>query len=373
MQRSLALLVCAIICFEAGAFGVCVAQTRSVSPQEYVAWASSSLANSRQNQSAGGEQGVQNLIEIASLPSTDAAGAGINTGFAPRVAGDRFSGSVISSQVTNQTSFSGDGIGNTVYRPGATGDFDASSFVPPSQPNPYPSMSSPRIAGLGRPWFSRGNSNLGSASLSGTPSQNTTNFGAANPAATTSSGFQGANFTVPQLASTSTLSPPPYPASQSTAGSFSNSAAVTGSGVNSLPPEIAGRWSSFRQTAYQTPTLGLGPVGSTRPTVYPTSQSCYCAPTAPANAANTAPTLGGGAVAGYYAQAPNLAAPQPLPYQLPADSGFPQLGGTAPAANAVVIRQNYPPGTYLGQGIIGQPTAYVDGQPVRNLMRYIFP
>ncbi len=31
------------------------------------------------------------------------------------------------------------------------------------------------------------------------------------------------------------------------------------------------------------------------------------------------------------------------------------------------------PGTYLGQGIIGQPTAYVDGQPFRNLLRYISP
>jgi len=28
---------------------------------------------------------------------------------------------------------------------------------------------------------------------------------------------------------------------------------------------------------------------------------------------------------------------------------------------------------YLGRGIIGQPTAYVDGQPVRNFLRYIFP
>ena len=30
-------------------------------------------------------------------------------------------------------------------------------------------------------------------------------------------------------------------------------------------------------------------------------------------------------------------------------------------------------GARLGQGIIGQPTAYIDGQPVRNLFRYIFP
>ncbi len=35
--------------------------------------------------------------------------------------------------------------------------------------------------------------------------------------------------------------------------------------------------------------------------------------------------------------------------------------------------RNLPQGSYLGQGIIGQPTAYVDGQPVRNLLRYISP
>lgn len=35
--------------------------------------------------------------------------------------------------------------------------------------------------------------------------------------------------------------------------------------------------------------------------------------------------------------------------------------------------RNMPQGTYLGQGIIGQPTAYVDGQPFRNLLRYVSP
>jgi hypothetical protein len=35
--------------------------------------------------------------------------------------------------------------------------------------------------------------------------------------------------------------------------------------------------------------------------------------------------------------------------------------------------RNMPQGTYLGQGLIGQPTAYVDGQPFRNLLRYVSP
>ena len=32
-----------------------------------------------------------------------------------------------------------------------------------------------------------------------------------------------------------------------------------------------------------------------------------------------------------------------------------------------------PPSTYVGQGILGQPKAYVPGEPVRNFFRYIFP
>lgn len=39
----------------------------------------------------------------------------------------------------------------------------------------------------------------------------------------------------------------------------------------------------------------------------------------------------------------------------------------------IVRLANLRPGTYLGQGIIGQPTAYVDGQPIRNLFRYVLP
>lgn len=37
----------------------------------------------------------------------------------------------------------------------------------------------------------------------------------------------------------------------------------------------------------------------------------------------------------------------------------------------LVRLQNLPSGTYIGQGIIGSPKAYVDGQPFRNLLRYL--
>jgi hypothetical protein len=34
-------------------------------------------------------------------------------------------------------------------------------------------------------------------------------------------------------------------------------------------------------------------------------------------------------------------------------------------------QENY--NVQLGRGIIGQPTVYVTGQPVRNFLRYLFP
>ncbi len=45
------------------------------------------------------------------------------------------------------------------------------------------------------------------------------------------------------------------------------------------------------------------------------------------------------------------------------NSGFRSLIGFGQSLN----------NAYLGRGIIGQPTAYVDGQPFRNFLRYIFP
>lgn len=77
-----------------------------------------------------------------------------------------------------------------------------------------------------------------------------------------------------------------------------------------------------------------------------------------------------------------LAGVQPPPTMFPSTvpgSGMQQLTPTVPFVPApqrqtytpLVQLQNLPAGTYLGQGIIGSPKAYVDGQPVRNLLRYL--
>ena len=80
-------------------------------------------------------------------------------------------------------------------------------------------------------------------------------------------------------------------------------------------------------------------------------------------------------------QVPTL---QQQPIQFQPNIGVPQLGGnTGSGFNSLLAGsggytpllqfRNMPPGSYLGQGLIGQPTAYVDGQPIRNLLRYISP
>jgi hypothetical protein len=52
----------------------------------------------------------------------------------------------------------------------------------------------------------------------------------------------------------------------------------------------------------------------------------------------------------------------PATIYAPANAGYVPVVGFGQGANA-----------QLGRGLYGQPTAYVDGQPVRNFLRYIFP
>jgi len=50
---------------------------------------------------------------------------------------------------------------------------------------------------------------------------------------------------------------------------------------------------------------------------------------------------------------------------------FPAVPNAGP--QPLIRLRTLPQNTYLGQGILGQPTAYVPGEPVRNILRYIMP
>lgn len=71
--------------------------------------------------------------------------------------------------------------------------------------------------------------------------------------------------------------------------------------------------------------------------------------------ASLPPTLGTGAAT----MTPSYPAP------------FNPLAPQRPVYTPLVKLVNMPPSTWPGQGIIGSPKLYVDGQPVRNLMRYL--
>jgi hypothetical protein len=90
---------------------------------------------------------------------------------------------------------------------------------------------------------------------------------------------------------------------------------------------------------------------NTGPGVYPTAYPQQCAPTLPPDGALGAyvpPTI-----------TPNW---NPNMYS-PNNSGYRPLFSLG--------QENY--NVVLGRGILGQPTAYVPGQYVRNFLRYIFP
>ena len=189
----------------------------------------------------------------------------------------------------------------------------------------------------------------------------------------------------------------PYPAASRPAATVAQLPVQNTQAVNTQ--------AATRQTAFQVPTLGLTPVART-------AQNC-CAPAPPqffqpqqqgfAPAATQAPSLGGvpnlniqvPGQTGQFAQ-PGFQAPgfqsgtqtYTPNYALQSGIGTPQFGNTGFGGGSnwlttfftgrgqypnLLSFRNLPPGTQLGQGIIGQPTAYVDGQPARNLFRWLLP
>lgn len=106
----------------------------------------------------------------------------------------------------------------------------------------------------------------------------------------------------------------------------------------------------------------------------------------------TATFQNNGALVGQGVQ-PVLSQPPQIQYQIPdqtqggvpqygAQIGVPQFGNTnpnpwvagTPGAYQPLVRVfNMPQGTFLGQGIVGQPEAYVNGQPIANFFRYLLP
>jgi hypothetical protein len=128
-------------------------------------------------------------------------------------------------------------------------------------------------------------------------------------------------------------------------------------------------------TTWQVPTLGINNNTVLRPNV-----SALSVPTqgVDPNAASNPPALNieipGSTTTGPSIQYPQAYGPYATSTTQPNLLFDPAtLNSSNTRIQPLVKLQNLPPGTYLGQGVIGQPKAYVDGQPVRNLLRYITP
>ena len=70
-----------------------------------------------------------------------------------------------------------------------------------------------------------------------------------------------------------------------------------------------------------------------------------------------------------YAPAPYATGGSPFSYVPPTYMPYGKTSGFRPLIG--FGQDSYDP--FLGRGIVGQPVAYVDGQPVRNFIRYLFP
>lgn len=138
---------------------------------------------------------------------------------------------------------------------------------------------------------------------------------------------------------------------------------------------------SLPPAGYQTPTAGAAPT-YLAPTFNAPSYNPYVG--APVR---TAPVSGavvpvGYQVANYPQTLSNCGPAGSLPPSMSYQSGATMAQPYAYGYGTVPINNNYKPlapifsvpnGTYVSQGLLGQPKAYVNGQPVRNIFRYILP
>jgi hypothetical protein len=117
------------------------------------------------------------------------------------------------------------------------------------------------------------------------------------------------------------------------------------------------------RTALQVPAANVAPSINSQITQPPNVLSPNaCSTCGPANG-QIYPYPGSNAQVGNFQNGPFASQP-PATY-----GGFTANNGPRP----LIKLRNLPPTTYLGQGILGQPTAYVPGEPFRNIFRYIFP
>ena len=123
---------------------------------------------------------------------------------------------------------------------------------------------------------------------------------------------------------------------------------------NASPAGSSSSMAAPRNISFQSPTLGMGP---SRPRVLANDCDCKATQQTSYQAGVTGslpPSLNVGLNSATYAQPDGSLA-------VPSNQFEPTKF------------QNLPPGTYMGKAIFGQPQSYVDGEPMRNMFRFLFP
>ncbi len=305
------------------------AQTRPITGEEYLR----SLSEQARDRSLTGprESGVQRAADIAALPPLRSFASPITVGFMPK------------------------DTANGVNRQSEQAILPA-QIPTGSNPQPnaaprylYPAQSPPAVVAGQRGSFSfAGNQTFTNSNptIGGTnPGIGNRLFGSGVTNAAMNPPAPAASYSMP----TSVLAGPAQPMYVPNSTSNPNYSMTNYPQSNVLPPTI----NPLPSVGYGSPMMGFGQA-PTEP-----AQNLWYPPQSNTAAINSAPQpgslLGGGNLA-----APTQIAPQPI-YP-------PAMLQTAPVSS-----QNLPPGTSQGIGLSGQPINYVDGQPVRNLLRYIFP
>ena len=167
--------------------------------------------------------------------------------------------------------------------------------------------------------------------------------------------------------------------SYSKSGTFVNSAPF----VSKAPEAIDARWMvspAVYSQAYGTnvncaPASATGMPGSTVPGMGTGAMGpgIYGAPSGMVpNSAMPTGVFPGSAVAPTMSPTP-IATTSPFTYAPPAAIPPQTIYASANGGYTPIVGFGQGTNAQLGRGLYGQPTAYVDGQPVRNFLRYVFP
>lgn len=339
MRISKRLIIAAYLLTASGIVSLAQAQSRPITAEEPL-----SVQALQLRQQAPIEDGFQTVADVDALPTLRQTATPVPAEFASRYTGNNFNTPPTVSPVHTaryQTASSSAANPNANYSyPAQT----TSRVAPVAQPNS-------RVVGSGTFANSapavNGAVPASTSPVSGTNAiygthanygANATTGGAATYSAAPSS------YAVPPVSSTGysnpTAAPSSYTAAQYAPSTYAptNYPATVASpaGVSSLNDGVPS------QSVYPTPVVGFTPASS-----------------ANTGFTNQAPPQGGYPI-GTNALSSTQTAPRPA---------YPSAAQPATAAQL----KNLPPGNYQGTGLDGRPATYVDGQPIRNLFRYIFP